>query len=1268
MPIGAISFGRQRKLPKGNLSKFFIVGAMISRVPNIFLSQALRGLLISFSFLLCDSVSAAQTGGQLPRATELASGDALTAAPSGDSISGVDLRRYFPPIGTQSMNDCTAWATAAAKSCLEAMDQGWVPDRPQTMFSPAFIYPQINQGKDEGSSLVAAALLLEKMGAATLKTTPYQNKDFLSQPPEFAFEEAGRFKNRSTFVLQDREQIKIALRENLPVLIGARLTPPFFSGTAESYTMAMHQAGMAERQADQPHAMHAMVIVGFDEPSERFLLRNSWGEGWGKGGYCWVDYAVIDAIDASADADSFLFLALAMEDEAMDAEATPDVGEDLKQSISLRVRGEHAGFDRLRKKTTYRLQGELLGPSTAIDLVSKVTWQVPSRDDKTQTLITQDGARRFRVLSAVVGEQHPILAQVEFKDGSSAQLELTTQFVAPTAKDRTLSFRHEDLYWGDGFSGDKDPNTGEFLRGKMWRRRVWVDGSMSDLRDVVSYTVESGGHVFEHEPNAGKAAFGATYMKLTAPAPLVGHFLFVDGTRLTIRKEISTFEDLANDDVFIKSEIHRVGDGQMSAFRLFLRMPIQIEEGSMEDVIWELDGSQEHRNHRRVFEEWNRFEVTGSATRDFRARATISFYNGRAPIVVEKWIELPDDGTEYPTPLRIDIWPTSFYAGRVVEEVPIWNFGLRLSGDWQATEKVLGAQFSFHDAYGKQQRVTATKATHGDWEVSLSSMPQSFPVIIEVETLEGTIRLEKEIASSKPIVDGIFLDSRTYSHWPRIEEYPDLRWTAELGGARWGSAVEVVEYLYQARLDNRKPSFDRNTEGQLLKPNYWRSILRRSDGTLNQGGQIMRTAAVPGEVRARLHYQNGRTESLVAKIPAQVSEELRGRTSTNPITVRAMERFLGADATEPFQMEVWLEGSTEALNAVDYMQFWAEGQTPLEAQRIKPEQHLVSRYAAPRTYRLRLAMKDDSVEEYHVEASCMSRRFRTLQISRSQYLIGLQGPGESMDAIQTTTFFITPEGGETASVVGAEYSFGAFSNAASWSDTRPASVRVEIEFLDGSTTTLQAQVALPQELPPALVTEDFFWGFDNGEPLWLLHHHVPFAGFPGGKATRQLNLSGRSYLPSFAWPDFEVLEVQPFLSADLLAIPSITLDFNDDSWIQLPPVEGYTVQSPIEKELGLTVSRTWKNSGKDAGAKHEWQMRVTGPWSQLDVIDHVQYSVIYPRDEARYRFLWNATERYSLDSDGFPAWKYAEQIESVTAQVHFRDGRDILNLNWQQAK
>lgn len=35
---------------------------------------------------------------------------------------------------------------------------------------------------------------------------------------------------------------------------------------------------------------HAIVLVGWDDASKSLLLRNSWGSGWGEGGYMWITY------------------------------------------------------------------------------------------------------------------------------------------------------------------------------------------------------------------------------------------------------------------------------------------------------------------------------------------------------------------------------------------------------------------------------------------------------------------------------------------------------------------------------------------------------------------------------------------------------------------------------------------------------------------------------------------------------------------------------------------------------------------------------------------------------------------------------------------------------------------------------------------------------------------------------------------------------------------------------------------------------------------
>ncbi|MFN8182348.1 MAG: C1 family peptidase [Bacteroidia bacterium] len=39
-----------------------------------------------------------------------------------------------------------------------------------------------------------------------------------------------------------------------------------------------------------PSTNHAVVIIGWDDSKNAWLVRNSWGVYWGENGYAWVDY------------------------------------------------------------------------------------------------------------------------------------------------------------------------------------------------------------------------------------------------------------------------------------------------------------------------------------------------------------------------------------------------------------------------------------------------------------------------------------------------------------------------------------------------------------------------------------------------------------------------------------------------------------------------------------------------------------------------------------------------------------------------------------------------------------------------------------------------------------------------------------------------------------------------------------------------------------------------------------------------------------------
>jgi C1A family cysteine protease len=42
--------------------------------------------------------------------------------------------------------------------------------------------------------------------------------------------------------------------------------------------------------AEQVMGGHCVVAVGYDNSTRNFIIRNSWGAGWGKGGYCMMPY------------------------------------------------------------------------------------------------------------------------------------------------------------------------------------------------------------------------------------------------------------------------------------------------------------------------------------------------------------------------------------------------------------------------------------------------------------------------------------------------------------------------------------------------------------------------------------------------------------------------------------------------------------------------------------------------------------------------------------------------------------------------------------------------------------------------------------------------------------------------------------------------------------------------------------------------------------------------------------------------------------------
>ena len=203
----------------------------------------------------------------------------------------VDLSTKMPPPGNQgSQNSCVGWSIAyGMKSYQEKTARNWELTNGNELnkdhiFSPAFIYNQINRGEDNGALFEDAFNLLQTKGVASLSTDPYNDADFKTKPNNNAFTEAGAYKIAwaKTIDPQDLKGIKSYLAKGYPVIIAISFDDAFQApdGPATITSMKIDNNAMG----------HAMLIVGYDEGKNSFRIMNSWGKEWRDGGFCWITY------------------------------------------------------------------------------------------------------------------------------------------------------------------------------------------------------------------------------------------------------------------------------------------------------------------------------------------------------------------------------------------------------------------------------------------------------------------------------------------------------------------------------------------------------------------------------------------------------------------------------------------------------------------------------------------------------------------------------------------------------------------------------------------------------------------------------------------------------------------------------------------------------------------------------------------------------------------------------------------------------------------
>lgn len=219
----------------------------------------------------------------------------------------VDLSQYLPPVGKQgNQNSCVAWAIAYGAQTYYAKKskENWTYTNTSgqlnlnNLFSPSFVYNQINNGVDKGSDYIRALELLKNQGVCTLSQMQYSDSNFSHQPSESAKQQAVNFRIDRYVRLGENQDLLYDVKDQL-----ANSNPVIASAISDSnYLLGGFQQNSPNPYLWQsignydPKMGHAILIVGYDDNLKAFKFLNSYGDHWGNNGFGHISYSVFNGV------------------------------------------------------------------------------------------------------------------------------------------------------------------------------------------------------------------------------------------------------------------------------------------------------------------------------------------------------------------------------------------------------------------------------------------------------------------------------------------------------------------------------------------------------------------------------------------------------------------------------------------------------------------------------------------------------------------------------------------------------------------------------------------------------------------------------------------------------------------------------------------------------------------------------------------------------------------------------------------------------------
>lgn len=214
------------------------------------------------------------------------------------SPGDVDLRRYCTESNQFNIGSCAGNATADSIELLNAIEEemkaiaaGVAPPLPLQL-SRLFVYAmargmmdddgdgQADIDKDDGTFIRLCFEILSRYGICDEIVWPYDTTKVFTVPSFKAIRQATAHRIHSYYRIKQTGDdrlwaVRSALRANHPVVFATLVNASFMQWRGKLTPIG--------KPNGETKGGHAMLIVGL--LGDHFIVKNSWGTGWGDGGY-----------------------------------------------------------------------------------------------------------------------------------------------------------------------------------------------------------------------------------------------------------------------------------------------------------------------------------------------------------------------------------------------------------------------------------------------------------------------------------------------------------------------------------------------------------------------------------------------------------------------------------------------------------------------------------------------------------------------------------------------------------------------------------------------------------------------------------------------------------------------------------------------------------------------------------------------------------------------------------------------------------------------